>query len=134
MAKSRGVYFSTSPLEPTVVTLEVGNLEATLRKMDSMVEHYRQSYSNLPYLEVIYENLVAHPNVEFRRILGFLGTDPDEALATDVIKTSPDSLRTLIENYSDVCEALAGSPYKRFLDYAGWHGKIPNSVSTCLAT
>ncbi len=116
VAKSRGVYFSTRPLERTAVTLDVNRLEAALKKMDSTVEYHQHLFSTLPYTEVTYENLVTHRNVEFRRILEFLETDMDQELTTDVVKTSPDSLSMLIENYSEVCEVLRGSPYKRFLD------------------
>lgn len=121
IAAKRRVYHSTRPLEPKAVRLNrlnrlnIWRLPSQLRKLGDLVEANRQLFSSMPYLEVVYEDCLTNQEWESRRILEFLECDPDIRLVSDLVKTSPDSLEHLIENYDDIRRALTGTPFEAYL-------------------
>lgn len=116
IAKKRGIYMSTKPLEPVRTKLKPRKLVAEIRKAGNMVEKNRVLFSACPYLEVFYEDFVIETGEISKRILNFLETDESQQLTCDLVKTNIDALGPLVENYQEVCKALSGSPYEQLLD------------------
>jgi len=114
VARKRGVYISTVPVERITVTLNVRTLIPEIQKMESIVDKYQKVFSTFPLMEVFYEDLLAQRSVEYGRIARFLNVDSEGELTTNVMKTSPDRLEELIENYDDVRRALLDSHPKYF--------------------
>jgi hypothetical protein len=113
--KTRKVYVSTKPLEPTAVILNLSTLRLDLDRLASSVDQYRTLFAGGEYIEVEYESFVAQRDFEGRRILDFLGVEV-APLRSELVKTSPDSLSDVIENFADVCQALKGSRYEQYLN------------------
>lgn len=113
--KSDPVYLSTKPLPRTTVVLPVASLRTKLDQLAELVDQYRARFADSPYLELEYEMLVADQEAEISRILDFLCVKK-ASLHSTLIKTSPDSLRDIIENYQAVCEELRGTKYEACLD------------------
>ena len=114
VAKKRGVYISTVPVERITVTLNVRTLIPEIQKMESIVDKYQKVFSTFPFMEVFYEDLLAQRSAEYGRIARFLNVDSEGELTTNVVKTSPDRLEELIDNYDDVRRALFDSHPKYF--------------------
>lgn len=115
IAAERGIYWSTRPVETRKVNLKTRALVARLRESNTLVEKHRALFSSLPYMEVVYEDFVADRDAELRRILEFLGCDVNVQLTSELVKTSPDALDLLIENYEDVRRTLLGTPFEGHL-------------------
>lgn len=116
VALKRGVYLSTRPVEAVTVNLDTRQLVQELQQSDSLVQHNRQLFSSLPYLETGYEDLMADRDEELRRILTFLDCEVNLQLSSELVKTSPDSLESLIANYGEVRETLSGSRFEKYLE------------------
>lgn len=115
VALKRGFYLSTRPVDAVTVRLDTDRLISDLQKLDSLVQHNRKLFSTLPFLETSYEALMEDRDEELRRIMNFIGCDVHLQVSSDLVKTSPDSLETLIDNYGEVCERLAGSRFESYL-------------------
>jgi LPS sulfotransferase NodH len=115
IARKRGVYFSTKPLQPIKVTLDANNVAREIQKAADAVEKYRQRIGAFPVLEVFYEEFVANHQYESKRLLEFLDCDVDVQLTSNLVKTSKGSLDALVENYAEVHRALEHSPFKCLL-------------------
>jgi hypothetical protein len=115
IARKRGVYFSTKPLQPMKVTLDENRVVKEIQRAARAVEEYRNRVAAFPVLEVFYEEFVANQEYESRRLLEFLNCDADVQLTSNLVKTSKDSLDALIENYAQVHRALEHSSFKCLL-------------------
>lgn len=115
VALKRGVYLSTRPVDAMTVSLDTRRLISDLRKLDTLVQRNRELFSTLPYLETSYEAMLADRDEELRRIMNFIGCDVHLEVSSDLVKTSPDSLETVVDNYGEVCETLAGSRFETYL-------------------
>lgn len=119
VALKRGVYLSTKPVKPVTVSLNTSRLVPELERAARLVDTNRSIFSSLPYTELFYEHFLARRGEELGRVLSFLGCDDDVQLTSDLVKTSPDSLATLIDNYEDVRRRLAGTRFEPFLEQEG---------------
>lgn len=115
IAAKRGVYLSNKPVKPVSINLNVRRLKSQLRRADELVDANRRRFASLPYVEVVYEDFLADQASHLRRILEFLECESGVPLASDLVKTSPDSLEMLIDNYDDVRRALAGTAFEAHL-------------------
>jgi len=71
--------------------------------------------SGMPLLEVCYENLVATPSAEFRRVTDFLGVPAGEPKGR-TLRQNPEPLSVLLENYDELKAAFAASPLSPWFD------------------
>lgn len=113
--RARGLAHSTKTVQPVKVRLQIGKLEKELARRVRIVEKYRRTFIDGPYLEVSYESFVANREAETRRILQFLDIDRFMPLASDLKKLNPDSLEDIIENYEEVALVLKGTSYEKYL-------------------
>ena len=78
-----------------------------------IMNHWKASLP-VPILDVSYEQLVKHPEIEFPRILNFLGMEWDEACTR--FHESKRTVRTL--SYDQVNRPLYTSSVARHVNYA----------------
>ena len=116
VAAKRGVYLSTRPVEAVTVNLDTRRLVRELRESERLVQRNRELFSALPYLETSYEEIMADRDQQLRRVLTFLGCEVNVQLSSELVKTSPDSLESLIDNYGEVRATLAGSRFEGYLE------------------
>lgn len=116
VALKRGVYLSTRPVEAVTVNLDTRRLIPELQQSDRLVQHNRELFSMLPCIETSYEEVMKDRDEQLRRVQTFLGCHVNLQLSSELVKTSPDSLENLIDNYGEVCEALSGSRFEKYLE------------------
>ncbi|TCK19460.1 sulfotransferase domain-containing protein [Thiogranum longum] len=100
-----------------IVTIRLDPAEtlAQLEKRAGQIQRMRNIFSSAPYLEVSYENFSADREKESERILPFLGLHNESPLHSDLVKINPDSLRDIIENYSEIEDALKNTAFEHLL-------------------
>lgn len=94
----------------------------TTELLQRMTAHERQieaarvrfKHVGVPYHEVFYEDLVANEKEGFDSLFRFLGVEP-APVSSSLQKVNPSAHEELIENYSEVREALAGTQYEPLL-------------------
>ena len=92
----------------------VQQLEQLRRRQNMATKLLR--WCNLPYIEVVYENLVRDKN-HFRSIWNFLSIDPGHnSVEANTVKTRRGGHRDVIVNYDEVKEALANTRFAALLD------------------
>ncbi len=116
VAQKRGVYLSTRTMDPVTVSIDTRRLIHQLQQSDRLVQRHRELFSDLPCLEVSYEAMMADRDRQLQDILTFLDCEVNLHLSTELVKTSSDSLASLIENYDEVCQALIGSRFEKYLE------------------
>ena len=72
-------------------------------------------FADHPLIEVVYEDMVAGFDNEYRRVLEFLGMD-FRAPRTDFRKQGAKSLRDLVENYDALQRSFIGTEWEGFFD------------------
>ena len=105
------------PPDPTI-ELGTHTLLADLRRLERRHALGRRvlRVCRLPHIEVAYEDLVAD-EMQFRRVLDFLGVPADGTLPTShILKSRRGSHRDVIGNYDAVRSALQGSEFAALLD------------------
>lgn len=115
-AAARGALHARSAVAVARVELPVDDLLARIEAHQRSVEATRRRFTRLRlrWHEVAYEDLVAEPELRFGALFGFLGVDPVEP-SSGLTKLNPAAHEELIENYGEVRDALAGTPYASFL-------------------
>ncbi len=69
----------------------------------------------LPSLYIVYEELLEDPSAVFVRAFSFLGVPPADAKGK-AVKNTDDDLRKVLENFEELRESVAGSPYVSMFD------------------
>jgi LPS sulfotransferase NodH len=92
----------------TVSELESGFVQT--REWEIAGAHRFRSH---PLLAVTYESLVSQPDATFARILEFLDLD-FHAPQTGLQKQNPGRLCDLMENYEELRDAFAGTPWREY--------------------
>ena len=117
IARRTGRYHSKRPLSPVQVRVPCHNLIPKLIQIKTERRQSKRDLSRLyPYMEIFYEDFVAHRKRETARIGNFLGLSLLGCLKSDLVKVNPDSLKGVIQNYDEVADTLNGTPFARFLE------------------
>jgi len=119
-AKLRKLYHleknSNMSIKPIKVTLDPKKLIKEIKEILSDVEKHRKKYAQLPfYLEIKYEDFFQNKEKNTKKILEFLNVKYIFPLEESLKKINPDSLKELIENYTEVVNHLKGTPYEKYL-------------------
>ena len=64
----------------------------------------------MPYHEVVYEDLVENDQAGFDELFRFLEVEP-QRVSSSLQKVNPSAHEELIENYGEVRDVLADTPY-----------------------
>lgn len=97
------------------ITLDSKETLRTLERAAAKVEAMHERFARLEPLHVVYEELSANREHETYRVLDFLGVPTDRPVGSDLVKINPDSVAELVENHEELCAALAGTRFERFL-------------------
>lgn len=118
-AAFRGVYHlrNSEDTENVKLHLNVSQLVEQLQQQEEKILQAKSWYSKLglPYMEVIYEELVADRH-SFNAVLSFLGIKADATkLSSSLKKINPKSHAELIENYDSVRHVLQKTKFCELL-------------------
>jgi hypothetical protein len=94
--------------EKMVVHLDPAYVIRQIRRKSQMVEDYarRVAGSGAPYLEIEYEAFLdERRDAQLDRIQEFIGVEPRK-LESDFVKQNPFQISDLVENYSEIADAL----------------------------
>ena len=112
-ASRTGEYIKYSHGADEALSIDPGEAQAFFEQMKTGEAEYDALLSGRPLIEVIYENLTRDYAAEMRRILEFLGVEPEDVNpGTD--KRPSRSLASQIENYAELKEQFQGSPWEPF--------------------
>ncbi len=120
LAAERGIFHSRGmdPLPPETIRLDPCSLIPRLEWETEQVEKMRNIWSTGPcsYVEAIYEELRDDPE-RFAELPGFLDVPVEKQGFKSVLqRVNPMAQCDVIENYSDVKTALAGTQFVHLLD------------------
>lgn len=111
---------STAEAEQPRIALDARRLVAILESRNSQIEQSRNLIASCRTFEVTYEDLFmvsddrqSFPLNEdiFSEVVSFLGLEPAFKFEAGTKKLVTKSKPEIIENYDEVCAALAGTPY-----------------------
>lgn len=118
-SQARRLRHTRAEVETVRIAIPAAALPRRLRALSGEIERMRRKLAANRGLELHYERLIADPERETRRILDFLGIERRAPLKSPYRKINPESLAEVVENYAEVCEALAGTPWEGWLDATG---------------
>jgi LPS sulfotransferase NodH len=97
--------------------VDLADLRRWLEHADSEATFAGRSLSAVPHHDVVYERDLSDGVGQRKTVERICDTLqlPHEATMTDLKPTSPRRLRDLVSNYEEVCEALSGTSWARFL-------------------
>jgi hypothetical protein len=108
-----GEYIKYSNGAGEALALDTDEAQAFFEQMRAAEAAYDALLGGRPLIEVIYEDLTRDYAAEMRRILDFLGVEPEDVNpGTD--KRPSRSLATQIENYAELKESFQGTPWQTF--------------------
>jgi LPS sulfotransferase NodH len=118
-AAASGVYHvsATLPAKSAVskwvaqpVVVDAASIIAELDAIADEAARWRDLLSGVRSVEIEYEAYVRDQSAWNARVLDFLGVS-QSALSSDLKKVNPDQLATMIVNYDEIADVLAGSSY-----------------------
>lgn len=95
--------------------LEPDSLLPWLEKRLNRIDFRRELISDMPNLEVSYEEFVKDRQAEAARIQPFLGMSEVLPFESDLVKINPDRLDDVIDNYEEIRDLLTGTKFEKFL-------------------
>lgn len=118
-ARQSGIYHSAQPIAGSKVQVPLSSLLHDLSQLaaDNARLAALACELGLSYHTTTYEQLYGEQwSSEQRRILSFLGVDPEIDLRPKSVKLTPDELESVIANYGEVVRLLTNTPYEACLD------------------
>lgn len=118
-ARQSGVYHSTQPVAGSRIWVPVASLLQELAQLSADNNKLATLVSELGLAchTIAYESICGEQwSSERRRLLSFLGVDPEVDLMPTSVKLTPDELELVIDNYGDVVQILKNTPYEFCLD------------------
>jgi LPS sulfotransferase NodH len=103
------------PAELKQVSLTPEEVRAAIDRIQDLEREAVERFSATPMLEVAYEELVASPAAEFRRITEFLEVPAAEPTGR-TLRQNPEPLSALLANYDDLAAAFRGTPLAAYFD------------------
>ncbi|MCU7555326.1 Stf0 sulfotransferase family protein [Alteromonas sp. ASW11-19] len=119
-AQARNTYHAEpgEKVEKVTITLQTDTLINELRTIKNEIEYHRKLFSDSPYMEVFYEELIDDKKGVTQSILEHLSLDTEKVpkMEFPLKKINPDNLAELIENYDEVERLLRQSEFGNLLD------------------
>lgn len=72
-------------------------------------------FTDLPMINIWYEDFVSNRQEELNRALDFLEVPSHSGMNSDLIKLNPERLSDIIENYDEVVRTLEGTQHAKFV-------------------
>jgi LPS sulfotransferase NodH len=116
-AQATGVYSSSSNETSTHsrIRLQPENILRTLVQLSQEKVACEKIVRFNPTLNISYEDLFEKQAPIIREIMKFLDANDRSLTQPDIVKTNPDRLSDVLENYDEVKLALAGTPWEKFM-------------------
>ncbi|HEU5289676.1 MAG TPA: sulfotransferase domain-containing protein [Cyclobacteriaceae bacterium] len=117
-ARSTGIYTSTSVslekrqkinISPAAILNELRSSSAEKLKCESLIR-------NNPSITIYYEDLFKNLPSTIQQLQAFLHIENVSFQKPDIVKTNPDRIDEIIENYDDLKKVLRGTDWEGFLD------------------
>lgn len=101
----------TTRIAPEMAINSMQKIEAQYQKFESLLSQHHK-------IEMVYETMIDGQCLSepVTNALCDLLQIEHRKMCCNFVKVNPNSLRQMIENYDELAEALAGTPYERFLD------------------
>ena len=116
LAHCTGSWSTTSPArEQEPIHIDVEDCLRHFAYVRSSEQASRERFASHPFIEVRYEDLVRDQGAEMARIQRFLGLSPRPG-RTSLKRQQGRPLSEAIDNYNELEEACAGTPWARFFD------------------
>jgi len=107
--------YDRSAVEARRVRFTPEELEQGFQETRRWEESVDRRFPAQATLHLSYEELIADPAAVYAAMLAFLGAR-EVAPSTHLRRQNPEKLRELIDNYSELKEAFAGSPWQAYFD------------------
>ncbi len=99
------------------IVVDLAMLKSFFKRQQRQQERLEKILVDFPHRhEIAYEELLADQDDVMRGLLEFLGVDPEIGLTTNLRKLTPDRLKDIVENYTELVAAFEGTEYEEFLD------------------
>lgn len=96
-------------LQPSVIVQSLEKLSQQQLKCERIIR-------GNPVISLTYEDLFEQQNVVIGEISSFFKLSDASFIQPDVVKTNPEHLNNVVENYDEVRQALRGTRWEIFLD------------------
>lgn len=90
--------------------VEVNEIMNEFQRANILEQKCNRYFIDYPMISVDYEYLAEYPNIVFRHVCDFLGVT-EAVPATELLKQNPEPLRALVENYSELKQTFASTPW-----------------------
>ena len=105
------IYHATKPIEVEKIHLVPESVFAELAKIRNLDEAWRLRIRKFDRIEIKYDGIARHPDVEGIKICEFLRVDSKATLKPDLVKINPDNLGDIIENYDEIAKLLTRTEF-----------------------
>lgn len=118
IARDTGVYVSSSVSfkESQKIVVSPARLLNGLNNLSKEKSRCELLTRNNPSLTIHYEDLFDKQMTTIQQIVDFLGITNPSFRTPDIVKTNPEKISELVENYEEVRQAFAGTPWEKYLD------------------
>jgi hypothetical protein len=112
------VYTSTSmtPKSDQKIKLQPSVIVQSLEKLSQQQLKCERVIQGNPVLSITYEDLFEQQKVVIGKISSFFNLTDASFSKPDIVKTNPEHLNDVVENYDEVRRALRGARWEKFLD------------------
>lgn len=103
------------PVKKTIIDPEKAVLE--MDRIMARYEHYNRLFSTHRKIELVYEDLIdgnSLTNEVTNKLCELLEVD-SAPMTCDYVKSNPDNLEEIVENYAELATALKGTPHEKYL-------------------
>jgi len=114
-SQKRRFAHSTKQVKPIKVYCNPNTIAEDLKRYMVTQDRMRKTFLSNPTIEVHYEDFLYSYPEPYDKVLDFLGVERWQAPPAKLRKLNPDSAEDIIENYEEIVDALADTPYERFL-------------------
>lgn len=111
VATTRGLYHSDRPTEAIRVRVPIDGLLGKLQRIQTEGMYWAEVFGgHSHYMRLSYESFLSQTDVEARRMMTLLDVDY-APLTSTLVKVNPDDPSRTIENYDEVRDYLARTPF-----------------------
>jgi hypothetical protein len=105
-----------TPKSNQKIKVEPSMIVQSLEKLSQQQLKCERIIRGNPVLSVTYEDLFEQQNIVIGKISSFFKLTDATFLKPDIVKTNPENLDDVIENYDEVRQALWGTRWGKFFD------------------
>lgn len=115
--RARGLAHSTRKANLVSVRVPTNDLIKTLNKIQDNGMRWKQALDgHSEYMQITYESFVEDNASVLSEVLAFLEVDPNVSLQSDLVQLNTAPLHEIIENFDEVQDCLADTPFSWCID------------------